>query len=206
MNADTNSNAWTPLFENVQPGVEYRVKIQNAKKNSGSATQFSVVIFDFDNPSGQRAIAENFVSFGSEVATNITCPTNANATHRIGLIIYAGIRGNTTGNNVTFTNINVATNGNIDSLQYTSSSQVTIPRNIQFFARWTSTGGSGTGGSTTCSHVWGSYEKNASTHWQTCVKCGAKKGPTPHSWHALGQLGQHTYQCTGGGAYKYTGT
>ena len=90
------------ILSNIQPGVEYNITL-NAKLNSGTATGFRILTYDFT--SGTVLTESVTIPFGSNIVKTYTCPSNADASHDIAIIIYAGVNGSTAGNNVTYSDV-----------------------------------------------------------------------------------------------------
>ena len=123
------------LATNIYPGVTYLIKIDSAVKNSGTATQFTTLIYDFTD---SKTLANVTNSFGNNKLYNITCPESANASHDIRIIVYAGLAGSTANNAVTYTNVIIGTNGTTAQTRVTQdSSTAGITENQALFAAWT---------------------------------------------------------------------
>ena len=149
------------LATNIYPGVTYLIGMDSAVKNSGTATHFSTLIYDFTD---SRTLADVTNSFGSHKLYKITCPESANASHDIRIIVYAGLAGSTANNAVTYTNVKIGTNGTTAQTRVTQdSSTAGITENQALFAAWTPNtytvaynGNGNTGGSTaTSTHRYG---------------------------------------------------
>ena len=123
------------LATNIYPGVTYLIGMDSAVKNSGTATHFSTLIYDFTD---SRTLADVTNSFGSHKLYKITCPESANASHDIRIIVYAGLAGSTANNAVTYTNVKIGTNGTTAQTRVTQdSSTAGITENQALFAAWT---------------------------------------------------------------------
>lgn len=123
------------LATNIYPGVTYLIKMDSAVKNSGTATQFTTLIYDFTD---SRTLADVTNSFGSHKLYKITCPESANASHDIRIIVYAGLAGSTANNAVTYNNVNIGTNGTTAQSRVTQdSSTAALTENQALFAAWT---------------------------------------------------------------------
>lgn len=90
------------ILSNIQPGVQYTISL-TGKLNSGTATGFRILTYDFT--SGTVLTESVTIPFGSNIVKTYTCPSNADASHDIAIIIYAGVNGSTAGNNVTYSDI-----------------------------------------------------------------------------------------------------
>lgn len=109
MNADDATNAnynFTDIIPGLRanPGVTYTITIGSATLTSGTATEFASLIYDFTS---NIALATVTTSFGSNRSYTITCPSNVDASHKLRIIIYAGINGSTAGNSVKYTNAKI---------------------------------------------------------------------------------------------------
>ena len=123
------------LATNIYPGVTYLIGMDSAVKNSGTATHFSTLIYDFTD---SRTLADVTNSFGSHKLYKITCPESANASHDIRIIVYAGLAGSTANNAVTYTNVKIGTNGTTAQTRVTQdSSTAALTENQALFAAWT---------------------------------------------------------------------
>lgn len=95
---------YSSLLHAVEPGKEYHINIGSAKLISGAATQFACAIYDM---SGDTLLVNKNINFGDDLTFDITCPATADASHDIRILLYAGVRGSTSGNEVQFNNITV---------------------------------------------------------------------------------------------------
>lgn len=100
----TNNYYFKPVLRNIKPGTTYNISIDNATLTSGTATEFTMCIYDFTDIVGLNRID---TAFGNNLSFSITCPEDANATHDIQLLIYSGVQGATAGNAVDYHNIQV---------------------------------------------------------------------------------------------------
>ena len=107
MTANDNNYKWIDIIPGfrVQPNITYTINIDSATLTSGSATQFSTVIYDFTSNFSVLRVNR---SFGDNQSYTITCPSTADASHKLCLIIYAGVAGGTSGNTTTYTNAKVS--------------------------------------------------------------------------------------------------
>ena len=122
------------LATNIYPGVTYLIWMDEAIKNSGTATQFTTLIYDFTD---SRTLADVTNSLGGSKLYKITCPESANASHDIRIIVYAGLAGSTANNAVTYTNVKIGTNGTTAQTRVTQdSSTAGITENQALFAAW----------------------------------------------------------------------
>lgn len=95
------------ILSNIQPGVQYTISL-TGKLNSGTATGFRILTYDFTS---SKVLTESVtIPFGSNIIKTYTCPSTADASHDIAIIIYAGVNGSTAGNNVTYSNVVVTYN------------------------------------------------------------------------------------------------
>ncbi len=134
LSAGTATHKYFRAYEKVKPGVTYKVTMTSAQITSGSATQFTTLIYDFTSTT---TLSSSVNSFGSDISYKITCPSTADRTHDIALIIYAGIAGSTTGNEVTYSGVKINSTVINSSYNFTSSSYVRTPRNHDLVAAWT---------------------------------------------------------------------
>ena len=107
--------------------------MDSATKTAGTATQFSTVIYDFTN---STELARSTNSFGSNVSYSITCPSTADSSHDIKVIIYSGLAGATSGVGTTYSNIKIYTDGSTTQTKYTSTSTVSTDRTHILHAKW----------------------------------------------------------------------
>lgn len=106
--ADLNENyRFVRILSNIQPGVQYTISL-TGKLNSGTATGFRIVTYDFTSNEALWVSVTN--PFDSDIVTTYTCPSTADASHDIAIIIYAGVNGSTAGNNVTYNDVVVTYN------------------------------------------------------------------------------------------------
>ena len=104
IDANTSNYNYKPFLTGVHPNITYNISIDSARLNSGSATNFATIIYDFTD---NQAIAYTTMPFGENVEYSITCPSSANPSHAIWIIAYAGINGSTSGNSVTYEGVQV---------------------------------------------------------------------------------------------------
>ena len=148
LNLSSSSSNWN--YSNIQyglkPGIEYEVSISNARKTAGSSAGFSCVIYDFTD---DKPLAQKNVSYGDNIIFSLVCPSSADPSHDIRLIIYSGIRGSTSGTGSQFTDvriefesdgINKGCNSVFDSPDdlYSKLSRRTTG-DVEFVAKWNST-------------------------------------------------------------------
>lgn len=105
--ASTGGYNYKRLNHEVKPGVTYTISIDKATLTAGSASSFTILIYDFTQPA-QLAAATG--TFGNNKKITITCPSSAIETNDIDIIIYAGIAGSTANNATTYTNVKVFRN------------------------------------------------------------------------------------------------
>lgn len=105
--ASTTNYNYKRLYHEVKPGVTYTISIDKATLTAGSASSFTILIYDFTQ-SAQLAAATG--TFGNNKKITITCPSSAIETNDIDIIIYAGISGSTANNATTYTNVKVFRN------------------------------------------------------------------------------------------------
>lgn len=105
--ASTGGYNYKRLYHEVKPGQTYTISIDKASITAGSATNFTILIYDFTTPAQLAAVTGKF---GGSQKLNITCPSSATETNDIDIIIYAGIAGSTANNATTYTNVKVQTN------------------------------------------------------------------------------------------------
>ncbi len=96
---------WNALKSNLVPGTTYTVTMDEAKLESGSATEISVAIYDFTD---SKALVFKNIGFGKNIEFDMKCPADADKTHDIRLLIYGGGSGYVKGNQVTFKNIQIS--------------------------------------------------------------------------------------------------
>lgn len=99
-------NNWNYDFVlyDLKPGTDYNIAIDEAKITSGTATEFTCLIYDFTTGS---VLAQKETPFGKDINFTLSCPETADATHDICLLVYAGVTCYTSGNAVTYDNISV---------------------------------------------------------------------------------------------------
>lgn len=117
----------------MTPGVKYTINIKNAKLVSGSATQFSILLYDF---TALKSYDRYDWNFGNNLVIKITCPASVPNSNNVGLLIYSGIVGATAGNTTQFSGINVLPS---TASVITNSTVVSIDNDHTLFAKWTKT-------------------------------------------------------------------
>lgn len=144
MNASTGNYNWTELIPGLraEPGTSYTIHLSSAL-TSGTATQYTVLIYDFTTDTG---LADETRAFGNNQSFTLTCPSTADASHDIRIIIYAGTWGGTAGNATKYTDayitykatgVNPGENGTFSSandLYYKLNSRTAC--NLTFTANW----------------------------------------------------------------------
>ena len=123
------------IIENLTPGATYKIKIENAQRTSGSATQFHISIQDFTANSRLEYIV---VPFGTNVNTSIKVPDNADKSHDLAMLFYAGIGGATSGVAANFQRVYIGTlsTGTTSAYTISSSTTSTMTEPHQYFAGW----------------------------------------------------------------------
>ena len=132
--AKSSNYNYKALAYNIQPGVTYTITMDSAAITAGTATSFRVLVYDFTS---SKSLASATPNFGNNVSFTIKCPDTADVTHKLQIIIYAGINGQTANNAVTYTNIKIGSMGTTTASQFTDSSTVSYADNHEFFAIWT---------------------------------------------------------------------
>lgn len=101
--ADNNYHFYSVLND-IEPGTEYEFSIGNAKVTNGTAANFTCMIYDFTD---NKVLTSTNLSFGKNLNYSLTCPTYANASHDIQIIIYSGVNGSTSGVGTAYTSVNI---------------------------------------------------------------------------------------------------
>ena len=130
LNTSTSNYNYTAMLTGVVPGAKYEIKIGTAKLSSGSASQFTTLIYDFTT---SKTLASATNNFGSNVSYTLTCPSSATASNDIRIIIYAGITGATANNAATYSGIQIFSSnvlGSYSALHNTSTASKT------YYAQW----------------------------------------------------------------------
>ena len=128
----TAKNNYYPIDYGIQPGVTYTITMDSAAVTTGSASVFTVRIYDFTS---STSLAQLDVAFGNNLTINITAPTTADPSHNIRLLVYSGKAGQTQNVGTSFTNVNVMTTGT--SLSFiSSSSTVNYAGTHELYAIW----------------------------------------------------------------------
>lgn len=104
LSANTGNWNYTAMVYQVQPSDQFSIVIGQASVTAGSASQFSVLIYDFTN---NASLASTTGSFGSNRTITINTPSSADGTHDIRVIIYAGVAGSTANIGATYSNITI---------------------------------------------------------------------------------------------------
>lgn len=138
---------WSQLKSNLVPGTTYTVTMDEAKLESGTATEISTAIYDFTD---SKTLVFKNISFGKDIEYEMTCPADANPSHDIRLIIYGGGSGYVKGNTVTYKDIVVSNlseginKGDTDSFSSASELYSELETrntgNITLVATWKSKG------------------------------------------------------------------
>ena len=134
LTASSGNYNHTALKYNIAPGATYTITMGSATRTAGTATKFTTLIYDFTT---NTTLASAETSFGSNISYTISCPSTADPTHKLRIIVYAGLSGSTANQAVTYSNIKVGTLGNTTSTAYTSATKVTYPGDHQLHALWT---------------------------------------------------------------------
>lgn len=101
----TSNWSYVRIFNNIEPGVTYNVNMDSATVTSGSASQFTSLIYDFTS---SAVLASAVISFGSNISYSLTCPKNADPTHELVLLVYSAISGSTANIYSKLTNVSVS--------------------------------------------------------------------------------------------------
>lgn len=139
------SNNWNYniVMNNVKPNVTYNVTIDSAKLLNGTSENFTCLLYDFTS---LKELARVDASFGNDVTFSITCPSHSNPNNYVGLLLYAGTVGNTSGKSAQYDNVTIEFSS--DSINkgcgsYFSSSDVLytelekrLTGDIKFIAKW----------------------------------------------------------------------
>ena len=139
------SNNWNYniVMNNVKPNVTYNVTIDSAKLLNGTSENFTCLLYDFTS---LTELARVDASFGNDVTFSITCPSYSNPNNYVGLLLYAGTVGNTSGKSAQYDNVTIEFSS--DSINkgcgsYFSSSDVLytelekrLTGDIKFIAKW----------------------------------------------------------------------
>jgi len=148
VNAGTNNYARINALTGIESNVTYTIEMSSAILNSGTATTFETLIYDFTTNTALFSVKRNF---GNNVIYSITAPGNLVAGNDVQLLIYAGNWTTAAGNNVTFNDIKIT--GPTTAMKYTSDSTVTTASNHTLYAKWTANTNTIT------------FETNGSTTW-----------------------------------------
>lgn len=105
--ATTSNYHWLHMHSAVVPGITYKVHVGKAWVTAGSASRFSVIIYDFTS---STALTYFELPFGEDINFEITCPSSADISHRINLICYTGLSGQTANIGVTWEDIFITAN------------------------------------------------------------------------------------------------
>ncbi len=130
LSTSTSNYNYLPMLTGVVPGTKYEITIGTAKLTSGSASQFTTLIYDFTT---SKTLASATNNFGSNVSYTLTCPSSATASNDIRIIIYAGISGATANNAASYSNIQIFSSnvlGSYSALHNTSTASKT------YYAQW----------------------------------------------------------------------
>ena len=128
-----NWNFSNVLFK-IYPGITYTVTMDSAVLNSGTATQFSTLIYDFTDSKTLVTINNSFSN--SSISYNITAP-DFDSSHDVRIIVYAGVAGSTSGVAASYTNVRAGTMGATTATKYQSANSVSYAGNHMLFAHWT---------------------------------------------------------------------
>ena len=117
----------------LKPGVTYWINIDKAELTSGTATEFTTLLYDFTSSKDLYRI-EN--SFGTNVNYEIPVPSNIDTSHDIRILVYSGYAGNTNNNATKYTNYSIYGTNKTTNTKYTSTSVVETPANQELIASW----------------------------------------------------------------------
>lgn len=98
------SNNWNYniVLNGIQPNVTYNVTIDSAKMLSGTSEYFTCLLYDFTS---LTELAREDVLLGDNVSFSISCPSYSNPNNYVGLLLYSGMVGNTSGKSTEYDNI-----------------------------------------------------------------------------------------------------
>ena len=88
------------------PSTTYSINFASATLISGTATEFSVLLYKFGNPSSLYTTVK--VPFGTNVSAVLTSPASLNPSDNNQILVYAGLAGSTAGNSVSFRGITMS--------------------------------------------------------------------------------------------------
>ena len=88
------------------PSTTYSINFASATLISGTATEFSVLLCKFGNPSSLYTTVK--VPFGTNVSAVLTSPASLNPSDNNQILVYAGLAGSTAGNSVSFRGITMS--------------------------------------------------------------------------------------------------
>ena len=131
------NDAWnytSVVSSGLKPGVTYWINIDKAELTSGTATEFTTLLYDFTSSKDLYRI-EN--SFGTNVNYGIPVPSNIDTSHDIRILVYSGYAGNTNNNATKYTNYSIYGTNKTTNTKYTSTSVVETPANQELIASWT---------------------------------------------------------------------
>ena len=131
------NDAWnytSVVSSGLKPGVTYWINIDKAELTSGTATEFTTLLYDFTSSKDLYRI-EN--SFGTNVNYEIPVPSNIDTSHDIRILVYSGYAGNTNNNATKYTNYSIYGTNKTTNTKYTSTSVVETPANQELIASWT---------------------------------------------------------------------
>ena len=86
----------------AEPGVTYDITMESA---SGSVEQFTTYIYDF---TANKMIASAVENTGNDISYSLTCPENADGSHSLRIIAYAGLAGSTADQSMQFKNARIS--------------------------------------------------------------------------------------------------
>ena len=130
------NDAWnytSVVSSGLKPGVTYWINIDKAELTSGTATEFTTLLYDFTSSKDLYRI-EN--SFGTNVNYEIPVPSNIDTSHDIRILVYSGYAGNTNNNATKYTNYSIYGTNKTTNTKYTSTSVVETPANQELIASW----------------------------------------------------------------------
>ena len=131
------NDAWnytSVVSSGLKPGVTYWINIDKAELTSGTATEFTTLLYDFTSSKDLYRI-EN--SFGTNVNYGIPVPSNIDTSHDIRILVYSGYAGNTNNNATEYTNYSIYGTNKTTNTKYTSTSVVETPANQELITSWT---------------------------------------------------------------------
>ncbi len=128
--ASSTSNYNYYVIAYVRPGTKYTIRIGSAKVTSGSATQFTTLVYD---ATSAASLGSYLTAFGDNLSYEVSVPATADPTHSLRILIYSGQAGSTMNIATAYNNVDISTN---DGYAMNGNSIVSTGYDHTLYAKW----------------------------------------------------------------------